>query len=308
MNRINKYLFFMLAAGFTTFTACQNEDEFPVPELDTVEEGIIPRVSIVEGNLGLINPNDFDNTDVEFTVDAYSDGYVNIDEVEIYLTYNGFYITEDQNGEDSVVEFSERRLYTTIQSVPSNVSFGTAEIESLFGVDRDTLDVGESFLVDYTYITESGKRIDQWSADICNESAYNGTCSFSVGVFCPTEIPAGNYTVTAYRNQNIADPRVYTVSITQGSGTTFDSPNLNLDYQTPFYSTFEGLPISGGFTDVCNTVTLDQPGEFGVIWSGEGTFDPVNNTITFPQISDPGYGQGPWTNAGQGYVLTYTGN
>ncbi|MGB3182624.1 MAG: hypothetical protein WBB45_14630 [Cyclobacteriaceae bacterium] len=303
----NYFLAGVLAVG--AFSACQNEDEFPAPQLDNIEVGVIPRAGIDEGNLGLINPNDFDNTDVAFTVDAFSGGEVDIESVEIYLTYNYRNVLQDSAGNDSAVTTgSETRLYQTVSSVPANVTFGTAELESLFNVDRDTFDVGESFVIEYTFVTAEGKRIDQWSADVCNEPAYDGTCSITVGVSCPTEVPSGSYEVTAYANQNILDPSTYTVNITQGSGTSFAIDNFNLDFQTGFYDTFNGLPISGGFTDVCNTVTLDTPGPFGVIWTGTGTFDPATNTLTFPSVEDPGYGQGPWTNAGQDYVLTYTGN
>jgi hypothetical protein len=296
----------VLAIG--TFVACQNEDEFPVPNLDTIEVGVIPRASINEGNLGLINPLDFDNTDVELTVDAFSDGAVDVENVEIYLTYNYRYTVQDSEGNDSTVTGSETRLYQTISGVPANVTFGTEELESLFNVDRDTFDVGESFDINYTFVTSTGRRINQWSADICNEPAYNGTCSISVSVSCPTSIPSGSYEVTAYANQNPLAGTTYTVNIQQGAGTQFSIANFNLDYQTPFYDTFNNLPIGGGFVDVCNEVTLNTVGAFGVFWSGTGTFDPSTNTITFPQIRDVGYGQGPWNNAGNGYVLTYTGN
>lgn len=302
----NYFLAGVLAVG--TFAACQNEDEYPVPELDTVEVGVIPRVSVDEGNLGLINPNDFDNTDVALTVDAFSGGEVDVESVEVYLTFNNTDTLTASDGSDSVVFTTDRQLYQTYSQVPANVTFGTAELESLFNTTREDFNVGESFDINYTFVTSTGRRIDQWSADICNETSYNGTCSLNVGISCPTQIQSGSYEVTAYANQNILAGTTYTVNIQQGAGTQFSIDNFNLDYQTPFYSTFNGLPISGGFVDVCNDLTLNTPGPYSVFWRGEGTFDPATNTITFPQVYDTGYGQGPWNNAGQGYVLTYTGN
>lgn len=190
--------------------------------------------------------------------------------------------------ESTAVEGVQFRFATTSRTatIPANSSYGYIPIEILM----DNFEVGEEYSI-VANIT---------SADLPIAPGLDETTFFFSKV-CPSEIPAGIWST------NVADPDggFYEIEIESVGGGEYIIKNFNLDFQPPFYDTFDNLPISGRFADVCNELTLIGTSQYSVTWRGTGVYDQEAQTITFDQVRDPAYGQGPWSNAGQGYVFTF---
>ncbi len=283
------------------YFACRDESTLPYPDINE-HVGAVTNLETNPDKSFFNALNDLSGEEVEFTIDVNGFNITQVSSVDIELVFTQFGILEDLEGNprDSIWA---PILYTTVSSFPNTVNITGQQVADILGLDPDDFAVGDSFILTFPINTSDGRRLTvALNSDLCNEPVQPsfGGCSFQWGVSCPSDIPEGIWEVYI-----VSSDVTYDVEIIDDGAGFYSIPNFNLDFQPPFYDTFDGLPISGGFTDVCNTIFLNKVGDYGVQWTGTGIYDPINQTITFDEISDPGYGQGPWDNSGTGYVLTY---
>lgn len=106
----------------------------------------------------------------------------------------------------------------------------------------------------------------------------DGSLSVSVFLVCESNIPEGNWTA----------PDAGTVTLTRLDGDVYEFSNFNYGYYNP-----SNNPIRGQFLDICNNLTLQGTTEFGVRWRGSGVYDPVAQTISFPDgVEDANFNPG----------------
>ena len=302
--KTNKIRYILIVSLVLMYFSCRDESTLPYPNINEH----VGAVTNIEGNpdKNFFNAlNDLAAEEVEFTIDVNGFNITEVSSVDLELVFTqlGVLLDLEGNPRDSVWA---PVLITTINTFPSTVNITGQQVADILGIDVDDFAVGDSFQLTFPINTADGRRLTvALNSDLCNEPVQPsfGGCSFLWGISCPSEIPAGTWDVYV-----VASDVTYGVEITADGAGFYSIANFNLDYQPPFYDTFNNLPISGGFTDVCNTIYLNKVGTYGVQWTGVGTYDPANQTITFAEISDPGYGQGPWDNSGSGYVLTYNPN
>jgi hypothetical protein len=232
--------------------------------LQGYQKAAVPVVTDITSSF--FNLLDLDNANIAFTLDKKG---VPTNSISIQKTFNGQTVTHGE-----------------VSNFPANLNISLAEAISGFqGVSLNDLEVGDVISFSFLVNTEDGRTIRSGVA-------------VDAPVSCPSELE-GTYEVFI-----AASNKTYTLQITADGAGQYSIENFNLDFQPDFYDTFTTLPIGASFSDVCNVITLNGTHDFGVQFRGDGTYDPEQDAIIFPSISDAGYGQGPWSNPGAGsYVL-----
>lgn len=299
--RIKHILIFALVLAYFS---CRDESTLPYPDINEYA-GAVTNLETNPDKSFFNALNDIAAEEIEFSIDVNGFNLTEINSVDMELVFTqlGVLLDLEGNPRDSVWA---PVLVSNITTFPSTVNITGQEVADLIGISVDDLAVGDSFRLTFPINTADGRRLTvALNSDLCNEPVQPsfGGCSFQWGISCPSDIPAGTWNVYI-----VASDVTYGVEIVADGAGVYSMPNFNLDYQPGFYDTFDNLPISGGFTDVCNTIYLNKVGTYGVQWTGLGVYDPDNQTITFDEISDPGYGQGPWDNSSTKYILTFSGN
>lgn len=265
MKYIKNQSYLLLLLTSFFWTACEfGGVEDATPDF---QEASMP--VITEVNQEFYNLLDLDNAFVNFSVGKLGD--VGVESMNVYQTFNG----------------GEPKLVTTVNSLPTELNIDLSDAAQLAGVSPANLVPGDAFVYTFEVVTSDGRTLSSGTNVLASAA-------------CPSTIPTGEW------RTNVPNPSggFYVIEIESTGAGTYSVPNMNLDFQPDFYNTFTGLPIGGGFTDACNTVTFNQAGQYGVIWTGTGEYDPETETIIVSQFSDPGYGQGPWDNNGEAYVFT----
>lgn len=286
------------------YFSCRDESTLPYPDINDYA-GAVTNVETNPDKNFFNALNDLAAEEVEFSIDVNGFNLTEVNSVDIELVFTqlGILLDLEGNPRDSVWT---PVLFSTINTFPSTINITGQQVADILGLDINDFAVGDNFQVTFPINTADGRRLTvALNSDLCNEPVQPsfGGCSYQWGISCPSEIPEGIWDVYV-----VASDVTYGVEIVADGGGAYSIPNFNLDYQPGFYNTFDELPITGGFSDVCNTIYLNKSGTYGVQWTGLGIYDPVNQTITFDEISDPYYGQGPWDNTGTNYILTYSGN
>lgn len=231
--------------------------------LQPYEEAALPVVSDVTSSF--FNLLDLENANIGFTLDKVG---VPVNSITVQKTFKGQTIIHEE-----------------VTTLPVNYNISIEEAISGFqNVSLEDLEVGDVITFSFLTNTADGRSIG-------SGVRVNGALS------CPSELE-GTYEVFIASSNT-----TYTLNITADGAGQYSIENFNLDFQPDFYDTFTGLPIGASFEDVCNVVTLNGVHDFGVAFRGEGTYEPEEDAIIFPSVSDAGYGQGPWNNSGNGYVL-----
>ena len=157
-------------------------------------------------------------------------------------------------------------------TIPANSSFGYIVIEG----------IGDAFGGDPSVVVTMALSIVSSDVGIRENRS---SLSHNLSITCPSNIPEGEWTET-----NNGGEVVTLVHLGDG---IYEFSNFNIAYYPP-----SNNPIRGIFSDVCNTLTLQDATEFGVQWRGEGTYDSDTQTITFPAVEDvtfnPGAFSGPY--------------
>ncbi len=287
---------------FGIYSSCTNEDLKPYPRMED-NYGAVTLVEMNPDKTYYNAINDIAAEEVEFTLDVNDFGVTDVNSIDVELVFTQKDVLVDLEGNPADSVWATV-LLETVTSLPATLNYNGQEIANAIGIDIDDLKVGDNFLLTFPINTADNRRLTvALSSSLCNEPLQPsfGGCSVQWGISCPSAIPTGTWEVYI-----VASDVTYEVEINAStSAGAYTMPNFNLDYQPGFYLTFDELPISGGFTDVCNTLYLNKVGDHDVQWTSVGVYDPVNQTITFDEISDPAYGQGPWDNSGQSYVLKY---
>jgi hypothetical protein len=165
-------------------------------------------------------------------------------------------------------------------------------------VTKDTLSLGDNFIVGGAMKMVDGRYLNGgYSPSVFSKRPVTLTYTVS----CPSNIPEGKWEVHV-----ASSDETYTLNITKTGGGTYQIDNFNLDYDLDFYGGFNDLTAAATFIDICNDLTLNgvEP-NYGISWRGAGVYDPVAQTITFGEITDAEYEQGPYLNDGDDWVLTY---
>jgi hypothetical protein len=302
MKRIFKY-FFTLLLIIVAAAACRDEDLERRPSMDD-NIGAVTKVTRNPARtfFNLLNP--LQDEFVEFTIDVDGFNVTKINSVDVELVFTEKDRVYDPFQDEYVDSVYAPVIVKTITTFPAVVQITGQEVANALGIASvDDFEVGDAFNVTFPINTADGRRLTvALNSELCNQPGQPsfGGCNVAWAVTCPSEIPEGEWEVYVASSNT-----TYTVNLTSDGGGNYSLDNFNLDYDVSFYDSFNNLPLSAAFSDICNTIILNGTADFGVTWRGQGTYDAATQTITFPSISDPAYGQGPYTNGGAGYVLTY---
>lgn len=301
MKKITKYLL-TCVLFIAVATACRDEELDRRPDLND-NIGAVTQVEVnpTRNFFNLLNPLESEYVEFEITVDGFDVTEIASVDIEVVFTENDrLYDPFQEIFVDSVYA---PVLIETIATFPSTIQISGADMAAALGfASVDDFEVGDSFNATFPINTGDGRRLTvALNSELCNQPGQPsfGGCNVAWAVTCPSTIPVGDWEVFV-----AGTATTYTVSLTDAGGGNYAIENFNLDYDPDFYGTYDQLTLSAAFSDICNVITLNGTANFGVTWRGTGTYDAATQTITFPTISDPAYGQGPWNNGGAGYVLT----
>ncbi|MEM8568035.1 MAG: hypothetical protein AAGF85_16350 [Bacteroidota bacterium] len=298
-----KKIFILFLSALIVVFSCEDEDLDPRPDLNE-NVGAITLVEVnPDKNFFNFLASDFAAEEVEFSVDVDGFDLTDITSVEVELVYTDLGAINDPLRGGILDSVFSPVVVEVLSTFPGTVNVTASDVAQALNLPLDSLQVGDRFQITLPINTADGRRLTTaLASDLCNQPAQPsfGGCGVAWGIACPSAVPAGTWTT------NVSDGSggFYVIEVTDNGGGSYSVANMNLDYQPAFYGTFTSLPIGGGFTDVCNTITFGQPAEFGVTWSGTGIYDPNAQTITLAEINDPAFGQGPWDNGGAGFVFT----
>ncbi|MBL0739777.1 hypothetical protein [Chryseolinea lacunae] len=242
---------------------------------------------------------------VEFAIDVDGFDVTTINSVDLMLVYTDKGRNYDPFQDKYVDSVFAPVLIRSVTTFPSTVKISGADVVSALKLNSvDDIDVGDSFNVTFPINTADGRRLTvALNSELCNQPAQPsfGGCNVQWGVSCPSTIQTGNYQVHVESTN-----ATYTVQVSANGGGVYTISNFNLDYDLDFYGGFDDLLVVGFFTDVCSDIQLSGTDpDYGVQWRGAIQYDENAKTLTIPSVTDAGYGQGPFNNAGKGYVLTY---
>jgi hypothetical protein len=299
MKKLTRY-FLTLSLIVIAAVACRDEDLERRPSIND-NIGAITKVTRNPQRTfyNLLNP--LQNEFVEFTldVDGFSATEVNSVDIEVVFVENDRVFDPFQ--EIYVDSVYAPVIVKTITTFPSTIQISGSDVAAALKKNVNDFEVGDSFTATFPINTGDGRRLTvALNSELCNQPGQPsfGGCSVAWVVTCPSNIPAGAYEVTINGTN-----KKYTVNLESEGGGNYTIDNFNLDYDLGFYGGFDELPLSAAFSDVCGDLILNGVADFGVSWRGTGSYDAATQTITFPSITDPAYGQGPYNNGGTGYVL-----
>jgi len=301
MKRVNRYLltcFVFIAAVM----ACRDEDLDRRPDLND-HIGAVTKIAVNPARTfyNLLNP--LESEYVEFTVDVDGFDVTTINSVEVEVVFTEKDRLYDPFQEIFVDSVYDPILIRTVTTFPSTVQISGEDMAEALGfASVADFEVGDTFNATFPINTGDGRRLTvALNSELCNQPGQPsfGGCNVAWAVTCPSAIPVGAWEVFV-----AGTATTYTVNLTATGGGAYAIDNFNLDYDLAFYGGFNELPLSAAFSDVCNSIILNGTADFGVTWRGTGTYDAGTQTIMFPSITDPAYGQGPYNNGGGGYVLT----
>jgi len=279
-----KYIALMVLGTLLAFS-CGDKDK---QLFDDFEQGSIPLFAQEADDSGLVNYLDPNTTQLSFNVTT--EGLSQVNSVDVLMTYN-----------NSETGTSETVVYSNVTSFPATVKISLAELLGAFDphvLTQDSLSLGDTFVVGGAMKMADGRYLNGgYSPSVFSKRPVTLTYTVS----CPSNIPVGKWEV-----QVASSGETYTVNLTKVGGGTYQIDNFNLDYDLDFYGGFNDLGAAATFVDICNDLTLNgvEP-NYNISWRGSGVYDPVAQTITFGEITDVEYGQGPYTNGGGDWVLTY---
>ena len=159
------------------------------------------------------------------------------------------------------------------------------EIVGLFApLDLDSLDGGDGFIFTFRVTMLDGRVFgpENTNAEICGQDNARGTCTKTVFLVCPSEIPLGNWiTVQPTDDCNTFQVGGITTVLSSTGSANYEFSNFDFGY----FGNCCG-PIRAQFIDLCNNLTLTGATEFGITWTGNGVYEPNggangNGRITF---------------------------
>lgn len=271
--------------GMLLTFSCEDKDK---QLFDDFQQGSIPLFAQEDDDSGLVNFLDPDQTMLSFNVTT--EGLSPVSSVDVLVTYN-----------NSETGASETITYTNVTTFPATVKITLSELLAAFDTDvvtQDTLSLGDNFIIGGAMKMVDGRYLDGgYSPSVFSKRPVTLTYTVS----CPSSIPVGKWEIHVESSD-----ATYTVNLTRVGGGTYTIDNFNFDYDLNFYGGFNDLAGAATFVDICNDLTLNgvEP-NYGISWRGSGVYDPGAQTLTFGEITDVEYGQGPYTNGGGDWVLTY---
>ena len=275
----------LLVLGMLLTFSCEDKDK---QLFDDFQQGSIPLFAQEADDSGLVNYLDPSETLLSFNV--ITDGLSPVSSVDVLLTYN-----------NSETGTSETVIYSNVNTFPSTVKISLNNLLAAFSPDvltEDSLSLGDTFVVGGAMKMVDGRYLDGgYSPSVFSKRPVTLTYTVS----CPSNIPLGKWEVHVE-----SSGETYTVNLTKVGGGTYQIDNFNLDYDLDIYGGFHDLTAAAIFVDICNDLTLNgvEP-NYKISWRGSGVYDPVAQTITFGAITDVEYENGPYTNGGGDWVLTY---
>lgn len=180
-----------------------------------------------------------------------------------------------------------------ITDLNSRIVYTVPELVALVGIDMSDLFGGDSFTFSFDITMKDGRILthDEIENTICGPVNSRGTCTLTIPVVCPTDIPLGTWTnVTAGGDCLTYKSGGGDVELTLVGGILYELSDVDFG--------FYGVTTRGRFTDICGTITMGGATEFGINWSGPGIYTPnggVNGKgrLEFPCHFDatfnPGY-------------------
>lgn len=259
-NQIN-YIACILLTLF--IGSCRDEDKNPIPDFT---KSSIPVFFQKETDTGFINFVDLDETSLSFDVDRQ--GTEGVSSIDVLVTFNN-----TETGE------SETVTHSTVSSFPHNISLTIDQLIALFPgevVTRDTLTLGDSFVVGGNVLLEDGRYLEGGYSPnvVANDPVY-----LTYNVACASDL-AGVYDLTLVSGTNGEAGSLDNVVIAQVSPGYYEIADATMDIFGP------NFPIAYRFTDICGNLTADAESvDFGsqiTIKFNPGTsIDPATGVITF---------------------------
>jgi hypothetical protein len=260
MTNITRY--FLCALLTLVVVSCRDDSKDPYPE---VTRSSIPLFNAREGDTGFVNFLNLDETMVSF--DVTHDGKEEVTRIDVFVTYN-----------NTATGTSETISYSQVSSFPQTFTFDIDQLIGLFPtnvVTRDTLSLGDSFVVWGQLLMKDGRYVSGFSPSIVAKFpvflTYNVACESDLAGTYDFELISGdNGEVESLGNQTIRQ-------ITPGY---YEISDITMDLFGPDF------PIKYRFRDICGTLipdasSIDFPTLIFIKFNAGTAVDEDAGVITF---------------------------
>ena len=256
-----RYITILLMAVF--IGSCEDEDKNPLPDFT---KSSIPIFTPGDADSGFIDFLESDQSNIALSLDK--DGLADVTSIDVTLTYN-----------NSQTGASETVVYNTVTTLPSDVSITFDQLMGAFEpsvVTRDTLSLGDSFVVGGNVLLTDGRYLD---GGYSTSVVANETVFVIYNVACASDL-AGTYDLTLVSGNSGEIGALADQTITAIGPGYYEISDATMDIFGPDF------PVKYRFTDICGTLIADAESvDFGnqiAIQFNAGTVvDPVTGEITF---------------------------
>lgn len=255
-----KYILPAIAALLIS-VSCEDDDKKPFTDF---QKGAIPLFAQGDDDTGFIDLTDFNSSKIAFSL--ATEGEVDVQSVDVILTYN-----------NSVTGESTNAKYSTITTLPADISISFDQLMSAFPdevVTSDSLDLGDSFNVNGFVTTADGRYLEGgYSPSVLA----NKPVLLTYNVACASDL-AGTYDLELISGDNGELDEQLNQTIVQRAVGYYEISDISMDI-------FGDTPIKYRFTDICGSLTADPEsidyGDQVVVSLTGSSIDTETGVITF---------------------------
>ena len=259
----NQFNYILLAMAAMRAVCCTDEEKNPIPDFT---KSSIPVFLQGADDTGFIDFMDLQRSTLSFDVDKR--GSEDVSSIDVLITYN-----------NSVTGKSETIEYTTVSTLPQNVTLTFAQLIELFPEEvltEDTVSLGDSFTVGGKVLMADGRYLD---GGYSTSVAANDPVIINYNVACASDL-AGSYDLTLISGNSGEVSSLPNQTITEISPGLYELSDATMDIFGPDF------PVKYRFTDICGTLTAaNESVDYGnliVMKFNTGTqIDPATGEITF---------------------------
>lgn len=230
-NKIH-YISLMMLAVF--IGSCEDEEKNPLPG---TTRGAIPLFEQGATDTGFIDFKDLDASALAFEVDRL--GSEDVEEIDVIITFNNA-----ETGKSETIE------YGTVTTFPQQFNLTFAQLLDLFPeevVTRDTLDLGDSFVVGGNVLLSDGRYLTGGYSPsvVANHPVY-----LTYNVACASDL-GGTYDFTLISGSDSEASSLPNMSIVEKAPGYYEISDISMDIFTG------GFRIKYAFRDICGQLIPD---------------------------------------------------